>query len=183
MIDPSNQGTPPFMSIEALTTEDKNFTHDPRHDLESILYVIFYICTFTKGPGMPRTPSEVSDTIPLRNWFSDVEPKEIGTRKQAHMSTPELMITNHFTNYWADFVPFALQLASACFPDKTNHPNDLTHKRMLEILHTAYAQVEEISDQGLYGRKRRHQGDECASTERGKLLVERRLRRLVKKVD
>ena len=164
------------MSIEALTTEDENFTHHPRHDLESILYVIFYICTFTKGPGIPRTTTEVTDSLPLRNWFSHKDPKEIGLRKLAHMSTPELMITRHFTNYWADFAPFALELASVCFPGKTRTclPNQLTHKRMLQILHAAYAQVEEISDQGIDGRKRQRQGDNChVPMKRGKRIVER----------
>jgi Fungal protein kinase len=174
MIDPCNQGTPPFMSIEALTTEDQNFTHQPCHDLESILYVIFYICTFTKGPGIPRTTSEVTENLPLRKWFSHEDPKDIGLRKLAHMSIPDLMITNHFTNYWGDFTPFAQSLASVCFPVRTCDPNRLTHKAMLEILHTAYAQVEEISDQGIDGRKRQHQGDHYrVPTKRGKRIVER----------
>lgn len=172
MIDPWNQGTPPFMSIEALTTEDESFTHHPRHDLESILYVIFYICTFTKGPGIPRTTSEVTRNLPLRNWFSHEEPKEIGFRKIAHMSDPKL-ITNHFTNYWVDFVPFAQQLASVCFPQKTSLPNQLTYKAMLEVLHAAYSQVEEISDQGIDAKKRQHRGDHYASTKRGKRVRER----------
>ena len=174
MIHPYNQGTPPFMSIEALTTEDENFAHHPRHDLESILYIIFYICTFTKGPGIPCTTTEVTDALSLRKWFIREDPKDIGLRKLAHMSTPQLMITNHFSNYWADFIPFALQLASACFPGKTCLPNQLTHKRMLEILRTAYDQVEEILDQGLDGRKRQHQGDDYqVPMKRGKRIVER----------
>jgi hypothetical protein len=174
MIDPCNQGTPPFMSIEALTTENQNFTHHPRHDLESILYVIFYICTFTKGPGIPRETMEVTAELPLRKWFSHEEPKEIGIRKLAHMTTPEVMITNHFTNYWLDFIPFAQQLASVCFPDKASLPNQLTHKKMLEVLRTAYSQVKETSDQGIDEKKRQHQGDHYhATTKRGKRVIER----------
>lgn len=161
------------MSIEALTTEDENFIHHPRHDLESILYVIFYICTFTKGPGIPRTAKEVT-TLPLRKWFSHEEPKDIGMLKLGHMATPEASITNHFTNYWADFAPFALQLVSVCFPGKTSQGNQLTHKKMLEILQTAYAKVEEVADQGVDGRKRQYQGDDNhGPTKRGKRIVER----------
>jgi hypothetical protein len=91
----------------------------------------------------------------------------------AHMSNPELMITNHFTNYWADFIPFAQQLASVCFPQKTTLPNQLTHKTMLEVLRTAYSQVEEISDQGTDAKKRQHQGDHYAAVKRGKRVRER----------
>ena len=163
------------MSIEALVTEDEDFIHQPRHDLELILYVIFYICTFTKGPGIPRTSKEAI-TLPLRKWFSNENPKEIGLRKLAHMSSPEALITNHFTNYWADFAPFAQQLVSVCFPGKTvtSLPNQLTHKGMLEILQRAYAKVEEVSDQGVDGRKRQYQGDDHhGPAKRGKRFVVR----------
>lgn len=174
MIDPCNQGTPPFMSIETLITVDQNFAHHPRHDLESILYVIFYICTFTKGPGIPRTTMEVNENLPLRKWFSHEEPREIGLRKVAHMGNPELMITNHFTDYWEDFIPFAQELASACFPQKTNAPNQLTHKKMLEILRIAYSQVVEIPDRGIDGKKRQRPSDHYhETTKRGKRVVER----------
>jgi Fungal protein kinase len=161
------------MSIEALTTNDEDFIHHPRHDLESILYVIFYICTFTKGPGIPRTAIEIT-TLPLRKWFSHEDPKDIGVRKIGHMTNPEADITNHFTNYWADFAPFALQLVSVGFPGKMNLPNQLTHKRMLEILQKAYAKVEEVADQGLDMRKRQYQGDDHHEpTKRGKRIVEK----------
>ena len=162
------------MSIEALTTEDMNFTHHPRHDLESILYVIFYICTFTKGPGIPRTTDEVDEDLPLRRWFRHEPPKDISFCKLAHMSCPEETITNHFTNYWADFAPFARELASVCIPGKPSLPNQLTHKKMLEILRTAYAQVKEIEDQGIDRRKRQYCDDQFrAANKRGKRVVER----------
>ena len=161
------------MSIEALTTEDQNFTHHPRHDLESILYVIFYICTFTKGPGILRLTSEVNGDLPLRTWFSQVPPKEIGVHKLGHMNCPEVMITNHFTNYWADFASFAQQLSYVCFPGKSSLPNQLTHRTMLEILYAAYDKVEEISDQGIDGRKRQPDGDLQRVSKRGKRIVER----------
>ena len=47
------QGTPPYMAIEALLEPSPDFIHKPRHDLESILYIILYICTFVRGPGLP----------------------------------------------------------------------------------------------------------------------------------
>jgi hypothetical protein len=91
----------------------------------------------------------------------------------AHMSNPERLITSHFTNYWADFIPFAQQLASVCFPQKTTLPNQLTHKTMLEVLRAAYSQVDEISDQGIDAMKRQHQGDHYATTKPGKRVRER----------
>ena len=111
MISLCNHGTPSFMSIEALTTEDKNFAHHPCCDLESILYIVFYIWTFIKEPRIPCI-TEVNDKLPLCKLFSHEEPKEI---KLAHISTPDIMIINHFTNYWADFALFVPELASVCF--------------------------------------------------------------------
>jgi hypothetical protein len=167
------------MSIEALTTDDENFFHHPRHDLESILYVIFYICTFTKGPGIPRRTTEIPDSLPLRKWFSDEDHKDIGVRKLGHMSTPEDMITKHFTNYWADFIPFAKRLASACFPVKPSLPNELSYKKMLEILREAYGQVEETSDQGIDGGKRQHSVDHNDDYR----VSTKRIKRVAKRVE
>jgi hypothetical protein len=33
------------MAIEALLVFSPNFIHKPQHDLESMLYIILYVCT------------------------------------------------------------------------------------------------------------------------------------------
>lgn len=139
-----NQGTPPFMAIEALVAErNGDFAHLPCHDLESILYVILFICTFTKGPNLPRPDFETPDTLFMKSWFSTEPLKTIGYRKIAHFCKPDHSIIPGFTEYWEDFGPFALDLIRLCFPFNPSKPNKLTHKEMLSILDKAYTTVKE----------------------------------------
>jgi hypothetical protein len=131
------------MAIEALIAEGKYFAHLPHHDLESILYVILYICTFTKGPNVPRPDYEMPHTLQMKSWFLTEPMRTIGDRKMAHMCQPEVSIIPGFTHYWEDFGPFALDLIQLCFPFNPAKPNKLTHKEMLSILEKAYTTVEE----------------------------------------
>lgn len=142
-----NQGTPPFMAIEALLTPKNNFAHHPRHDLESILYVILYICTFTFGPGPrnQRPDHATPDTLAMKHWFATESISVIGSLKVADMCQYRLKIIPGFTGYWNDFVPFALELLDLCFPPAYNPacPNKLKHEQMLSILDRAYDAVKE----------------------------------------
>lgn len=141
-----NQGTPPFMALEALLAErNDEFAHLPCHDLESILYVILFICTFTKGPNLPQLDFETPDTVSMRAWFATDTIKAIGCRKLADMCRPERTIIPEFTEYWRDFGPFVLELLQLCFPYKYNpaYPNHLTHEGMLSILERASGAVRE----------------------------------------
>jgi protein kinase-like protein len=139
-----NQGTPPFMAIEALCAEkNDNFAHLPHHDLESILYVILFICTFTLGPKIPRPDHDTPDTLTMKAWFSTDTINAIGRRKIADMCQPERTIIPGFTEYWKDFAPFALNLIQLCFPCNPAFPNQLKHKTMLSILDKAYNTVKE----------------------------------------
>jgi len=132
------------MAIEALVADkNENFAHLPCHDLESILYVILYICTFTKGPDVPRPDFETPDTLNMKSWFSSGPLKSIGFRKIAHLCKPEDSIIPGFTEYWEDFGPFALELIRLCFPFNPAFSNKLTHKEMLSILDKARRTVKE----------------------------------------
>jgi hypothetical protein len=135
------------MAIEALIAEkNESFEHLPRHDLESILYVILVICTFTKGPNIPRPDHDTPDTLSMKTWFSTAPIQTIGLIKTGHMCRPERAIIPGFTEYWEDFGPFALELLQLCFPPDSNRtgPNKLTHKGMLSILNKAIKTVKEL---------------------------------------
>ena len=140
-----NQGTPPFMAIEALLAgKNDDFAHLPHHDLESILYVILFICTFTLGPSLPRPDHMTPDTLSMKAWFTTDGIKVIGCCKVADMCQPERTILPGFTEYWRDFAPFALDLLHLCFPYNPARPNKLTHSEMLAILNKASAAVKEL---------------------------------------
>lgn len=139
-------GTPPFMAIEALVNIDKPFQNSPCHDLESLLYVILYLCTYTTGPGQRRRDSPCSITIPLGHWFRKEYVKEIGRTKIGHMTTAEDAIIPKFDNYWSDFVPFVRELIKTCFPINPSLPNQFTHANVLAILERAIAAVRDDDD-------------------------------------
>jgi hypothetical protein len=131
------------MAIEALISPKEDFAHLPRHDLESILYVILFICTFTKGPDVPRPDFETPSTLKMKDWFSILPLKEIGDRKISDMCQPKVSIIPGFTDYWADFGPFALDLIQLSFPSNPAFPSKLTHTEMVSILEKACTTVKE----------------------------------------
>ena len=136
------------MAIEALITEGhEDFAHHPRHDLESILYVILFICTFSKGPNLSRQDFETPDTLKMKGWFSTESQQVIGFRKVAHMCQPERTIIPGFTEYWEDFGPFTLDLLHLYFPPESNRagPNNLTHEGMVSILKKSIHDCERIT--------------------------------------
>ena len=102
------QGTPPFVAIEAMVNYPEPFVHKPCHDLESILYVIFYFCTYFKGPGVLRGTDDFSQylSVPLERWFLKDSLTGIGRNKIALIATFESSLLKKFAPYWADFVPF-----------------------------------------------------------------------------
>ena len=132
------------MAIEALLADGKEkFDHLPCHDLESILYVIFFICTFTKGPNLPRPDFETPGTLHMKSWFSTDPLNSIGFRKVADLCLPTQTVIPGFTEYWNDFAPFALDLINLCFSSTPAAHNKLTHKSMITILEKACATVKE----------------------------------------
>ena len=167
------------MAIEALLADrDDNFAHLPRHDLESILYVILYICTFTNGPGFPRLDFETPNALSMKNWFTTDPIKTIGSRKVADLCQPERCIISGFTAYWKDFAPFALDLLHLCFPPTYSpaYPNRLTHEGMLSILDKACMAVKESPVTGeneVKNLKRNEPSDPPVPTKKTKRRLEK----------
>jgi Fungal protein kinase len=130
------------MSIEALLAINRTFVHQPRHDLESILYIILYICTLVRGPSLPLDVTHFM-SAPICTWFCNDSIREIGYRKLAHLECYDLAILPHFTPYWCDFTPFVKDLIITCFPVRPRLPNNFQYDQALRILKTAYNSVGE----------------------------------------
>jgi len=131
------------MSIEALLAINRTFVHQPRHDLESILYIIFYVCTLVRGPSLPLDVTHFM-SAPIFTWFcKDSSIREIGFRKLAHLECYDFAILPHFTPYWSDFIPFVKDLIIACFPVRPRLPNNFQYDKVLRILKAAYNSIRE----------------------------------------
>jgi hypothetical protein len=127
------------MAIEALVNFGKPFKHSACHDLESLLYVIIYLCTYTTGPCEMQKKFPPSMTISLAHWFRKDYVKEIGWTKAGHIMMAEDTIIFKFDEYWSVFAPFIQELIETCFPNNPSKPNMLTHATMLAILERAFA--------------------------------------------
>jgi hypothetical protein len=153
------------MSIESLITIDPNFTQKACHDLESFLYIIIYICTFTSGPGRVLS-KEVHPDTPLRQWFNNPRrPSATGFMKAGHMLRPDISIFPYFTGYWEDIKPFLENLIRTCFEENPGKPNHLTHDAMVRILQEALDAVEEPQTTG---SKRSHPPGDDRHSKKGK---------------
>jgi hypothetical protein len=131
------------MAIEALLGTNPFFVHKPQHDLESIIYIILYFCTFVPGPGLPYM---LRPSVPICSWFNNDKTREIGYHKLAHLESYNTAILPNFIPYWHDFAPFVEDLITTCFPTKASLPNELQYEQVLGILEKAYEAIEEPSD-------------------------------------
>ena len=64
------QGTIPFMSVNVLRGYTKNGTiHSASDDIESLVYVLIWMCVLYAGPGALRKDKHINKTV-LKTWVS-----------------------------------------------------------------------------------------------------------------
>jgi hypothetical protein len=128
------------MAIDLLLTKEKTFHRKLRHDLESVLYVILWICTSMDGPGRVRDISTMD--FPLGHWLKKGRIRDLGYLKVSHVLDADRAIIAHFAPYWSGFKPFARQLLKAFFPiDPIRGCSTVTPEQMISILREAIANV------------------------------------------
>jgi Fungal protein kinase len=123
------------MAVELLL-EGKNVTHRPSHDLESLFYVLVYICTNLGGPGTPRTLEELLDftSLPIAAWFvPETSFEGLATSKLGLAHAFEKRIVDRFSPYFTDIKPCVMELFRAMYPNGPQVKSALTHDRMIEI--------------------------------------------------
>jgi hypothetical protein len=76
----------PFMTIEVLLENGKTFHH---HDLESVLFVIIWICSRLEGPNIER--QDVAH-LAIQKWSKELDLRSLGHLKQAHIDDAEQTI-------------------------------------------------------------------------------------------
>ena len=129
------------MAIEILLEMGKNFHHHLQHDLESVLYVIIWICTHMEGPEVERKDST---KLTIQQWLNmEMELRYLGHLKSGHIDDADRAIIREFMTYWANFGPFVLKLIRAFFPSRASEPNSINPNAMLSILEDAVKHVKE----------------------------------------
>ena len=137
------------MALEIMLSNGKKFCHDIRHDLESIFYVLIWVCSHMEGPEIERSDPH---SLPVREWCTmNDNLRRLGLIKLSHIADFEDSILKHFTPYWKDFKPYARKLMDAFWPTSFQKPNSMTSKLMLEILEDAIANMKDSEEQSERG--------------------------------
>jgi hypothetical protein len=156
------------MAIKTLITADPDFTQNSQHDLESFLYIILYVCTFTREPGVMLSKSQIPPIVPLQMWFNNVHPLTIGFLKAGHMLRPDISVIPYLTAYWDDFKPFILEMIQECFVGDLGKTNHLTHDKMIDILQRAFGAIQESPQTG---SKRSNEFENDQQNKKGKQIL------------
>jgi hypothetical protein len=135
------------MAIDLMLHQEKPdspFRHELRHDLESIIYVILWICTSMEGPGIERRIEDpLFMDVPLRTRFDkNVDIRGLGYSKLGHIVDAERAIISNFPPFWKPFQPFVRELlATFTLPIARSRTPALgchiTPQKMIEILKRA----------------------------------------------
>ena len=124
------------MAVELLL-EKPGIRHTPQHDLESLFFVLVYLCTNLSGPGAIRTQDElrVHSTIPLSAWFRVSSTlHQIGLHKIGTLCTFESSILNRFAPYFNELKPCISRLYKAIYGDRfPGTPSNVSHDEVIQI--------------------------------------------------
>ena len=143
------------MSIEVLHhAGDKQIKQKPTHDLESIFYVLLYICTLYKGPdGMKRSLGDMEEmsSVAINDWFvMHKRFRDLADKKRGQLSRFESRFLSRFPPYFHDLRSCMSHLWDVLFPSPTGSAGDPvrdlsscmgTHEGMLEVLRATCSQL------------------------------------------
>ena len=125
------------MCIASLLNLLTDFIHSEVDNLESILYTILAVCTYTNGPAMLRFSIPEEQSIPMNRWFYKSSQKKLACQKDNTLSYFSKHIKSHLPKYWNDFAPYLKWFIDACWELPTcflDQPNVATHNKFIKIL-------------------------------------------------
>ena len=107
-----HQGTIPFMSTNILLNYKKGGTmHTTSDDLESVVYILIWMCILYAGPGTLRKDKHVSNTV-LKPWVTvanNLDAVNLGAIKTTLKSDPNI-VTDEFTPFFKPLCPIVDKL-------------------------------------------------------------------------
>jgi hypothetical protein len=123
------------MSIAALRA-NPDFVHGPEHDLESILFTMLTICTFTDEPGGQLRVSVPTEEVDIAHWFNEANPRQLAKDKAVDLASLDSYVFNNFPSYWTSLISCFRKLVSATYdsplmPDAKNIATFAAYKSIL----------------------------------------------------
>ena len=130
------------MSIYVLNMQ-KNLLQKACHDLEPILYIILYMFTMYKGPGLKWTPEELEAMQPfaIGSWFMCQPFHSLAKHKAGQLQQFKTKIVTKFSPYFVELGPCMISLLKAIFLSNNFYECLATHDTMLKILIMVLAQL------------------------------------------
>ena len=128
------------MALDALKwTEQSEFTHQPKHDLESLFYVLITLCTYVDGPGLLRSPIPEADelSVCLNEWWAEYRPHTLARNKTGLLECFDRFILQRIPSYWDDFHQVLKDLRAVLWPEQciiSKQENVATHQAFLDVL-------------------------------------------------
>ncbi|KAI5999608.1 hypothetical protein EDD15DRAFT_2160638 [Pisolithus albus] len=142
-------GTIPFMAIDLLreyNSPSKDFTHTFSHDLESLIYVLVWICILYQAPNEIRSDRTIEQTC-LKHWAlakTSTDIRHLWDQKVGQLSTRSVL--SEFTPYFEPLKPAVTRLykliQSSC---DSGDKSILNHAAVTEVLMDAFNTVTEVS--------------------------------------
>lgn len=153
------QGTAPFIAIELLI---HGSPHRTAHDLESILYVLLFICTHLKGPGCqvrdpPLYGGDNKSIHPssMKQWFAASHLATLGHLKFSHMMSHfDTFILSAISPYFFPLKDYIGNFWKALIPERESITSDgervvhskATPQDIINVLKAALLDTELISE-------------------------------------
>jgi len=120
------------MSIQLLLAKNKEVEHKIEHDLESLFYVLLYICTMYEGPGNRNSGDRTEFEHPFGDWIDETTSwKLIATARMAAFLHPTLAhdkVFKHVHAYFAPLLPLLHALCNTIFTINRN-VDGITYQR------------------------------------------------------
>jgi hypothetical protein len=148
--------------------------HRVAHDLESVMYLLIFICTHLQGPrnALSDTPLYGGDgnhehPSPLKEWFRITNPENLGHMKIGHIIINfKSQVLHHISPYFNPLKPYISALLTILFPkllldEKATH-SPATCRDFINIFKTVFedkALIEEAKQSSTILGKRSHPGE------------------------
>lgn len=142
------QGTIPFMSANILLHYRKPDTvHSASDDIESLIYVLIWICILYAGPQTVRQDKHATETI-LKSWVSVCcanDAVALGIHKKGIRTEPST-VTDDFTIFFQPLRPIVEKLLTALGNTWSTVDAMHNYKIVRDILIEGFGTVEDVPD-------------------------------------